>query len=575
MAPMAASPERKSGAEAFIDALNTLGVDRIFLNPGIDLVPLMAAVGRRRSNEEKAPRITLCTDESVAVAAAHGAAMITGRPQVVAVFEDVGTLQGGGAIVNLKYGRMPVILCAGANSIPNRQNWRGEPADQRTTVRDYVKWDHAVTLGEDIGSVMREAYRVASAEPCGPVYVTIGGGVFSDVVGLQPVSAPVHPEEQVSEGLVEKRLREAALALVEAENPLIMAAYSGRHEKTVADLVALAEALGTRVITTDLRMNFPSSHPLCPGIDAIKGDSYDHYIAEADLLLLIDYSFPGPVPKMTGPKPAARIIHMDVEPLKAGGYLWNREPDILIEGDSRTTLPLLLRAVTEIGKADDRKSVVESRSRRIAEEHGALKEMWRQRALDKAGQVPISTEWLCHCINEAIDDETVVVHMIPSNADALSHQIRRAKAGTIFSWGDHAGSMGWALGAALGAKLAAPKKTVVSLIGDGGFIYGCPVATLWGAAAHRAPFLTVIFNNRSYAVFKDLLRMRYGEESLAGDLGYEVGIDFRDPPDFAAIARACHGYGQTVEDPAEVPVALKTALDHVRRGTSAVLDVKI
>ena len=84
----------------------------------------------KRGCQKKAPRVVLCTDESVAVSAAHGYAMVSGKPQVVAVFEDVGTLQGGGAIVNLKYGRIPVILCAGANSTPGRMNWRHEAADQ-------------------------------------------------------------------------------------------------------------------------------------------------------------------------------------------------------------------------------------------------------------------------------------------------------------------------------------------------------------------------------------------------------------------------------------------------------------
>jgi acetolactate synthase I/II/III large subunit len=572
---MKSSSPAANGAEAFIESLNDLGVDRIFLNPGIDLVPLMAAIARRKAAEVKAPQIVLCTDESVAVAAAHGCAMVTGRPQVVTVFEDVGTLQGGGAIVNLKYGRIPVILCAGANSIPNRRNWLEETADQRRIVRDYVKWDYEVTAGENIAAVVREAYRVASAEPCGPVYLTFRGGVLAGEVGTKKASAPVSPDSSTPAEVASKALEEAARMLTEAENPLIMAAYSGRHEETVAELVALAEAVGSRAITTDLRMNFPSTHALCPGIDAIKGDSYDRYIAEADVVLLVDYNFPGPMAKMTGPAQEARLIHIDLEPLKAGGRLWNREPDIVVEGDSRRLLPRLHGAIKKLRKDGARDGLILARSERMAEEHQTLKEMWRERARSEAQRMPISTEWLCRCIDEAIDDDTIIVHMIPSNADALSHQIRRTKPGTMFCWGEHAGSMGWPMGAALGAKLAAPKKTVVSLVGDGGFIYGCPVATLWGSAAHRAPFLTVIFNNQSYAAMRGPMEMLYGADILTGDLGYEVGIDFRNPPDYAAVARACHAHGQTVDDPAEVQAALKTALECVRNGTSAVLDVKI
>ena len=311
-----------SGAEAFVETLNSLGVDRIFLNPGIDLVPLMATIAKCRASERKAPRIILCTDESVAVTAAHGYAMVSGKPQVVTVFEDVGTLQGGGAIVNLKYGRIPVILCAGANSTPNRTNWLGEAADQRAIVRDYVKWDHEVSKDEDISSALREAFRVASTEPCGPVYLTIGGGVLAGSLGGKPVPAPVAFGGVPSEGSRMADLQRASEILAGSENPLIMAAYSGRHPQSVAALVELAETLGARVITTDLRMNFPSTHPLCPGIDAIKGGTYDHYIGEADVILLVDYNFPGPIGKRVAPRDEARIIHIDMEPLKNGRPLW-------------------------------------------------------------------------------------------------------------------------------------------------------------------------------------------------------------------------------------------------------------
>ena len=149
------------GAETFLNTLNDHGIDFIFLNPGIDIVPIQAAVARFRSLGKKAPQVILCPHESVVVAAAHGCAAASGRAQVAAVFQDVGTLQAGGAIPNLKYGRAPVILCAGRNPAPV-VNWLGEPADQLKIARDYVKWDHALARGEDIRSVLTEAFRVAS-----------------------------------------------------------------------------------------------------------------------------------------------------------------------------------------------------------------------------------------------------------------------------------------------------------------------------------------------------------------------------------------------------------------------------
>ena len=570
-------PTVGSGAEALIEVLNAHGIDRIFLNPGIDLVPLMAVIARFKAIGRKVPGVVLCTDESVAVAAAHGYAMVTERPQLVAVFEDVGLLQGGGAIVNLQYGRIPVILCSGKNSSPNRSNWMGEPFDQRRIVRDYVKWDHGVEAGEDISSVIRNALEIAAEEPCGPVYVTFPRDVMTGRKGRVAVPRPVGLKERGSLKDDAEALDRAARMLLSAENPLVMTAYAGRHIESVSPLLRLAETLGARVVTTDLRMSFPSTHPLCPGIDCIKGDSYDHYFAEADVLLLVDYDFPGPIGKRLEPRQDAKIIHFDVEPLKHGSPLWNRHPDVLVEGDSRRLLPALLDEVRRL-LTSDLESRIRARFDRLENEHRRVKEDWRGIATRDAQARPISPEWLCYCINETLDDEAILVHRIPSHADALSHQLRRTNPGTMFSWGDSAGSMGWPLPAALGAKLAAPEKLVVSLLGDGGFIYGCPTATLWGAAAYNAPFLTIIFNNGAYGVFREVMGMFYGtdmEKAVSGNLGFEVGIDIRNPPDFAAIARACNAYGETIDDPSEIPAGLKRAVQQVWAGKSAVLDVRL
>lgn len=566
-----------SGAEALVETLAAAEIDRIFLNPGIDLVPLMAVIARFRATGRKVPGVVLCIDESVAVAAAHGYAMVTEKPQAVALFEDIGLLQGGGAIVNLQYGRAPVILCSGTNASPNRTNWMGEAFDQRRIVRDYVKWDHEVQAGEDISSVVRTALEVASKEPSGPVYVTFPRDILMGQKGLIRVSSPFDPKEPGSSGDEAEAIAVAAEMLLRAENPLVMTAYAGRHVEAVSEIVRLAETLGARVVTTDLRMSFPSTHPLCPGIDCIKGDCYDHYFAEADVLFLVDYDFPGPIGKRLEPRKDAKIIHFDVEPLKHGRPLWGRHPDILVEGDSRRLLPALNEAVRR-RLTPENALRAKARSGRLKDEHERVKEDWRTVASREASARPISPEWLCHCINEALDDDAIVVHQIPTHADSLSHQFRRTKPGTMFCWGDNAGSMGWPLPAALGAKLAAPDRLVVSLLGDGGFVYGCPTATLWGAAAYNAPFLSIIFNNSAYAVFREAMGMLYGadmERVVSGDIGFSVGIDIRNPPDFASIAKACNAYGETVDDPSEVPEALKRAIGEVRAGKPAVLDVRL
>ena len=101
------------GAEAFLELLNANGVEYIFLNPGTDTFPIQEALSKFKSLGKRTPKVILCLDESVAMAAAHGYFMVKGRPQVVLVHVDVGTLQVGGALHNAQRGRIGVIFCAG------------------------------------------------------------------------------------------------------------------------------------------------------------------------------------------------------------------------------------------------------------------------------------------------------------------------------------------------------------------------------------------------------------------------------------------------------------------------------
>ncbi|OGO44493.1 MAG: hypothetical protein A2137_04400 [Chloroflexi bacterium RBG_16_58_8] len=112
-----------------------------------------------------------------------------------------------------------------------------------------------------------------------------------------------------------------------------------------------------------------------------------------------------------------------------------------------------------------------------------------------------------------------------------------------------------------------PDKTVISLMGDGAFIYGCPESSLWSAAFYKAPYLAVIFDNQGYAAIKGLFREKYEVDNM--------GADIPMPPDYSLIARACHAYGRMVDEPADVPKALKDCLEMVRSGQAAVLDVRL
>ena len=130
------------------------------------------------------------------------------------------------------------------------------------------------------------------------------------------------------------------------------------------------------------------------------------------------------------------------------------------------------------------------------------------------------------------------------------------------------------MGASLGAKLANPNKDVVNVVGDGASIYGCPTSSLWTAAVYDAPFLSIIYNNQIHNAPKRAL-LDGISDSYSERADKWVGMELSPSVEFAMLAQSCHAYGEKVEDPGEVPGALDRAMNRVRDGQPAVLDVRI
>jgi acetolactate synthase-1/2/3 large subunit len=564
--------EQYNGIEAIIDVLNANGVEKIFFNPGGEQALLLATIAEYRLQGKLCPQLVLCLDESVALTAAHGHYMVSGRPQFVMVHAELGTMQIGGALHNAQGGRIPVIIWAGIMPAPERTNWKQEPFDQGMMVRNCVKWDHLIGNDENVRDVLQKAFQIALTEPCGPVYLNFYRDISKQ--RMKKVDLPqtkgasifttVSPDINI--------LGKAADLLIEARNPLIVVGNTGRHQESIPLLVELAETLCAPVLTSYVWMCFPTTHPLCAGIEQIRGSRKENpYISESDVILAIDYDLPY-VPGHGEPNPAAKIIHIDVDPLTVGRPLWNRGSDIYLEADSRDAIPALSRIIRE-KLSPQKHALFHERFVQLQVKHEKERAAWLQLAKSKSGQKPISADWLCYCLSKIVDEDTIFVHHSICHSASGTEQIVRTKPGTLL--GCSAGSIQWALGAALGAKVAAPDKTVVSLITDGGFVWGCPVSTLWSAAAYHAPFLAVILNNQSYGFIKLLVEQVYGEGRISNEAAFEAGVDIRPSADYAKVAQACGGYGRRIEDPDDLLPALKDAIAQVRQGKTAVVDVMV
>jgi acetolactate synthase-1/2/3 large subunit len=562
----------RNGAEAIVQLMVEQGVEYVFLNPGTDTAPFQEALVALEADGQRVPEVVPCLYENVALAAAHGYFLVTRRPQVVVVHVDVGTQNLGGNLHNAQRGQAGVVILAGRSpyttegDVPGGRErpiqWQQDQLDQIGIVRNYVKWAHELARTETLHQLLPRAFQMAASEPAGPVYMTVAREVFMEPMEGVKLLPTGRYRPTVTPAGDPAALDQLASWLIEAERPLAIVGNLGRHPEAVGELVALAELLGMAVADTRGPVDFPSSHPL------FLEDGAGPALAEADLVLLLDVDVPW-IPKYAAPKPTARIAQLDIDALKATIPLWGFPVDLPILADTSKALPLLRAAVERLARPDLR-----ARWQARGDEIGAATAARRAQIEPENERArsarPIELQWLAAALAEVVPDEAIVLEEAVTSADAVRRQLRRDEPGTLLHSG--APGLGWALGAAVGAKLAAPERQVIALCGDGSFVFGSPVAALWAAQQAQAPFLAVIFNNAGYRASKQPVLSLFPQGASATHDSFP-GVRFPTPPDYATLAQACHAYGERVDDPAELGPALQRGLAAIRQGQAAVLDV--
>jgi len=184
-------------------------------------------------------------------------------------------------------------------------------------------------------------------------------------------------------------------------------------------------------------------------------------------------------------------------------------------------------------------------------------------------QSPIISDRLTWEIAQFADPDAIIVHEAGSVALHSFDFDPMGGRELFYYYGAHLGS---GVGTAAGVKLARPNQQVICLVGDGSFVFGSPVAALWAAQQAAAPFLTLVMNNGGYNASKMPVLGLFPDGASRRANAFP-GARFNMPPDYAALARSCHAYGERVEDPAELPRAIERGLSAVQAGQAAVLDV--
>jgi len=543
----------ESTAEAYLELLAARGVEYLFANAGTDFAPLLEAYSRRQAQGQALPRPITVPHEITATAMAHGYAMVTGRPQVVMVHVIVGAANALGGIINAARSNVPILFTAGRTPL-NEAGFRGsrnvhihwaqESFDQGSMFREFVKWDYELRNYPQLETVVDRALALAQADPQGPVYLILPREVLAERQERFVYAVPTRSPKPSPTLPAPESVAEAARILAAAGKPIIIAKTVGRDPAAVLPLVALAETIGAPVVDQNhTHLNFPQDHPLHMGFDA------GAYLEAADVVLAVESDVPW-FPDLKKPRPEARVIQVAADPLFSRYPIRGFPANVALAGTPRLTLRALAEAA---GRLIDASAVAERR-KLWESEHSRLREAWAAKARRVQSDRPIDMAWVSRCLGDVLDDRTIVVN----EYDLDPTQACFRAPGSFFATSP-AGGLGWGLGAALGAKLAAPDRTVIATVGDGAYIFGVPSAAHFVSRAADLPVLFVVFNNQAWNAVKRAT-LSVTPDGWAARTGFLPLYELDPSPDFELYCRASGGHGERVEDPEELPGALARAL---------------
>lgn len=547
----------KTAAEALLLRLAEHGVRYFLANAGTDFAPLIEGFVRLRGLGAAVPEPLAIAHETCAVAMAHGYFLVSGRPLAVGLHTNVGLANAVMGLINAASDDIPMLVISGRTPILERGrlgardlpiHWGQEMRDQGGMVRELVKWDYELRFPEQIGELVDRALALALSPPAGPVYLSLPREVlcasFAGPWPSPPRQRPAAPSQPEPEAIAE-----VAEILVRARRPLLIAQRSGGDPAGMAALVRLAEALQARVVEHwPIRISFPASHPLHAGFDPHP------LIEQADAIVIVDALVPW-IPARASLSPGCPVVAIGPDPLWRRVPMWGFPVQHALAGDTRAILTALAQAVTVL---QDKGAAPRSEDRaQWTEAAGGWRENARAQARAGSG-CPMSAGWVSLCLAEAIGQEGVVFTELGVDPAVM----QRDRPG---SWFGHAmaGGLGWALPAALGAKLADRARLVIAAVGDGSYLFANPLACHQIAAAYELPVLTLVLDNGMWnAVRKSTLAVYpQGEAARANSLPW---TSLEPRPDHAAACRACGGYGRRVRDGRELPEALAEALRVVR-----------
>jgi acetolactate synthase-1/2/3 large subunit len=533
--------ESVTGAQALVRSLEALGVEVMFGIPGGAILPAYDPIF------DSTVRHILVRHEQGAGHAATGYAQATGKVGVCIATSGPGATNLVTPIADAYMDSVPMVAITGQVPRGSIGSDAFQEADIHGITLPITKHNYLVQSPADVARVMAEAFHLASTGRPGPVLVDIPKDVLQartefswpptmELPGYRPTLQP-HG----------KQIREAARLIAMARRPVLYVGGGVIRAGASESLKRLAELTGAPVVTTLMaRGAFPDSHKQHLGMPGMHGTVTAVYaFQKADLLIALGARFDDRVTgKLDSFAPGAQIIHADIDPAEIGK---NRAADVPIVGDARYVIDELIGAVAAEHKAGHRAD---------------LSDWWAQLD-DIRGRYPLgweeppdgtlSPQYVLKRLGEIAGPDAVYVAGVGQHQMWAAQFISYEKPGTWLNSGG-LGTMGYAVPAAMGAKVGRPDAVVWAVDGDGCFqMTNQELAT---CALEGIPIKVAVINNGNLGMVRQWQTLFYGERYSNTDLGTHK----HRIPDFVKLAEALGCVGLRCETASDVDGTIETAM---------------
>ena len=553
-----------TGGGLMVAQAKAAGVEYLFTNPGSYEVGLFDAFA-----DTPGMQLIMGLHEGVVISMADGYQRVSQEPALVNVHVIAGTAQMAGQLYNASCDGSAIVVTAGLN---DNEIWSDDAVlgprpgfDQKDVNRQFTKISWEARNPESLALMLRRAFKVATAEPGGPVYLATTGNALEG-----KAKADILPGDRfmlrARVRADEKAIEKTARLLIEARRPLLVLGDEIWKSGAQEEILRLSELLGVAVASGNQAFeNFPVHHPHYLGWYSPQSDFVKKGI---DLIVCVgarDFGW--------GHVPASPEVPLDTPIVRIGidtsSMSRNYPTDLALVSDVKETLEDLCSAVESMLTREKLAKLAASRSEEVRALTSTQKAKVDESARANFGRHPIHPDELGAVLARNIDPDAIVVsENLTGKYDSFPFGFRSGEPMGLTNTGY---SLGWGIGASMGAKLAAPDRQVVCSIGDGSLMYSA--SGFWTQARYGIPVLTVVWNNRNYQTVRHSYHEYQGKMAASG---HYVGMYLGDPDiDFVKLAESQGVPGVKVERAQELEGALRRGIDATRAGSPYLVEVEI